>query len=85
MFFRNVQCGEAERGERIPGIAAPAFGRLQDLATLLEAVFLAHEALHGIGEQLLFFGEIEIHGRFLAGLNDLEAYSPRIIWEMILR
>ena len=61
MLFGHVQRSQAETGELSPQLAAPAVLRLQDLAPRLERIVLAHEAPHGVGEQLLFIGEIEIH------------------------
>jgi hypothetical protein len=61
VLFGNVECREPQAGELLPQVAAPAFLRLQNFAARLERIMLPHEAPHGVGKELLFFGEIEIH------------------------
>jgi len=52
---------EAKLGELRPHLGTPAIGRLRNLAARLEVILVLKQALHGIAEQRLLFGERKIH------------------------
>jgi len=66
ILFGERQAEDAKLGELRPDPGAPATGERGDLLALLEAVGVGEEALHRVLQELLFFGEIEIHGGSLS-------------------
>src|SRR6185312_7648285 len=59
------QAEQADPGELAPHGAAPALGRGDDGPPRLEGVVLRHEAADRIGDQLLLFAVVELHGMVL--------------------
>ncbi len=61
VLFRERQAEDAEFGELGPDVRAPATRQGGDLLAALEVIGVGEEALHRVLEELLFFGQVEIH------------------------
>ena len=61
LLFGEGSGQQAEFGDLGPRVAVPAIVGCHDLAALFELVVFLHEALDGVAQQVLFFGEGEIH------------------------
>ena len=61
VVFVDVERQHAEIGQRLPDLAAPAGGGIEDGAALLECVVLRDEALNRIRQCALVFVEVEVH------------------------
>ena len=62
MLLREGDGEPAELGELPPVLVGPALLGGHQLAARLEAVVLAHEALHALLQKLLVLGIVEVHG-----------------------
>ncbi len=76
----EAQAQDADLGQLPPHVAAPAESRIErcvdDLIPTLGVVAAGQHVARGVGQQLLLFGQVKVHG---------SPYSPRIVEAMMVR
>ena len=63
VFLRHLQPEQAQLRQLGPDLPAPAFLRVECRLARGKRILLADEALHGVVQELLLLGEVEVHFR----------------------